>query len=90
MALNIKDPETERLAAEVAALTGETKTGAIRAALGERLSRLTAADDSERRKERFMRFLRDEVWPQVPAEVRGQKISKAEREDILGYGPEGV
>ena len=37
-----------------------------------------------------MRFLRDEVWPQVPAEVRGQKISKAEREDILGYGPEGV
>jgi hypothetical protein len=41
-------------AAEVAALTGETKTGAIRAALGERLSRLTAADDSDRRKERFV------------------------------------
>ena len=33
MALNIKDPETERLAAEVAALTGQTKTGAIRYAL---------------------------------------------------------
>jgi hypothetical protein len=27
MALNIKDPETEQLAAEVAALTGESKTG---------------------------------------------------------------
>ena len=33
MALNIKDPETERLAAEVAALTGTTKTGAVRYAL---------------------------------------------------------
>ena len=33
MALNIKDPETERLAAEVAALTGQTKTGAVRYAL---------------------------------------------------------
>src|SRR5262245_54815100 len=30
MALNIKDPETERLAGEIAALTGESKTGAIR------------------------------------------------------------
>lgn len=33
MALNIKDPETERLAAEVAAITGQTKTGAVRYAL---------------------------------------------------------
>ena len=30
MALNIKDPETERLAAEVAAITGESKTRAVR------------------------------------------------------------
>ena len=30
MALNIKDPETERLAAESAALTGDSKTGVIR------------------------------------------------------------
>ena len=36
MALNIKDPETERLAAEVAALTGTTKTGAVRYALRHR------------------------------------------------------
>lgn len=33
MALNINDPETERLAAEVAALIGTTKTGAVRYAL---------------------------------------------------------
>lgn len=33
MALNIKDAETERLAAEVAALAAETKTRAINVAL---------------------------------------------------------
>ncbi|MCA1672325.1 MAG: type II toxin-antitoxin system VapB family antitoxin, partial [Actinobacteria bacterium] len=42
MALNIKDPETERLATEVAALAGETKTAAVRVALRERLERLHA------------------------------------------------
>lgn len=40
MALNIKNQEVERLAAEVAKMTGETKTEAIRRALGERRQRL--------------------------------------------------
>jgi antitoxin VapB len=39
MALSIKDKETDRLAREVAALTGETLTDAIRKALAERLER---------------------------------------------------
>lgn len=39
MAIRLKDPETDRLAREVAALTGETLTEAIRAALAERLAR---------------------------------------------------
>ncbi|WP_419162681.1 type II toxin-antitoxin system VapB family antitoxin [Candidatus Palauibacter sp.] len=37
MSLNIKNAETCRLAAELARLTGETKTGAITAALRDRL-----------------------------------------------------
>lgn len=37
MALNIRNPETERLAAELAAATGETKTMAVTKALRERL-----------------------------------------------------
>lgn len=47
MALNIKNSEAERLAHEVAALTGESLTGAIAVALRERLERLRAptADD---------------------------------------------
>jgi antitoxin VapB len=37
--LNIKDPEVYRLARQVADLTGETLTDAVRYALRERLSR---------------------------------------------------
>jgi antitoxin VapB len=40
MALNIRNPETERLAAEVARRTGETTTEAVTTALRERLARL--------------------------------------------------
>lgn len=40
MALNIRHPETEELAAELACLTGETKTEAVRKSLEERLKRL--------------------------------------------------
>ncbi len=89
MALNIKDAETERLAAEVALLAHETKTRAVRVALEERRERLVRRSSS-RPAERLTRFLADEVWPQVPAEIRGRPVSKADREDILGYGPDGV
>ncbi len=39
MALSLKDKETDRLAREVASLTGETLTHAVRTALAERLER---------------------------------------------------
>ena len=39
MALSLKDPETDRLAREVARLTGESLTEAVRKALAERLQR---------------------------------------------------
>jgi antitoxin VapB len=39
MAITLKDKETDRLAREVAALTGESVTDAIRNALAERLDR---------------------------------------------------
>jgi antitoxin VapB len=90
MALNIKDSVTEDLASEVAALTGDTKTGAVRAALRDTLERLRAAADTTNREARVRRFLRDEAWPQLPFEVRGRPLSKAERDAALGYGPDGV
>ena len=89
MALNIKDKETEELAAEVARLTGESKTAAVRTALRERRQRLRRQETVEQRRERLRRFLEEEIWPHIPPEVRGKKMTKAEREEILGYGPEG-
>lgn len=92
MALNIKNREVERLASEVAALTGETKTEAIRQALAERRLRLRLRRrvPAAGRREHVLRFLEAEVWSKVPAAQVGHGPSKAEREQILGYGGEGV
>ncbi|MBX3031339.1 MAG: type II toxin-antitoxin system VapB family antitoxin [Chloroflexi bacterium] len=89
VALNIKDPETVRLAAEVAAMTGESKTGAIRQALRERHERLML-DRPGGRGARMVAFLEREVWPKLPPGVRGVPISQEEQDEILGYGPDGV
>jgi Uncharacterized protein conserved in bacteria len=90
MAMNIKDREAERLAAEVAKLTGESKTAAVRHALQELRDRLIAEADVERREARLQRFLETEIWPLIPPDQLGKPITKQEREEILGYGPDGV
>jgi len=90
MALNIKDPETEQLATDVARLAGESKTAAIRQSLRERRQRLLLARDGRRRGDRMVDVLEAKLWPKLPAGVRGTPVTRAEREAILGYGPEGV
>jgi hypothetical protein len=46
---------------------------------------------SRRRQRTLRRFLEDEIWPRMPSELRDKPpMTKAEREDLLGYGPEGV
>lgn len=82
--------EVSRLAAEVASLTGESKTEAIRTALEERRSRLQPPEETKRRKERMLRFLRTKVWPKVPRKELGCRLTRGEEDEILGYGPEGV
>ena len=90
MALNIKNPEVERLASEVANITGESKTEAIRKALAERRSRLGSHVVEEDRRAKLLRFLERDVWPKVPRHMLGRRLTKKQREDILGYGPHGV
>jgi len=46
MRLTIKNPETDRLARELVALTGESITAAVTIALRERLERFRAIDDA--------------------------------------------
>jgi antitoxin VapB len=85
MPLNIKDPETERLAREVATLTGESKTGAIRTALRERRTRLVLQRTSRDREHALRILLEEEVWPSLPIEILGHAPSAQEQDDILGY-----
>jgi antitoxin VapB len=90
MALNIKDPETERLATEIAALTGESKTGAIRVALRERSQRLALQRPGADTVGELRRWLEEEVWPSLPPELRGHAPSQDEQDQLLGYGTLGV
>ena len=84
MALNIKDPEVDRLADELAARMGHrNKTRAIREALQAQLSRLEVQAGD--RGTDLLDVMRTEIWP-----LLGDKtpITKQEREHILGYDPE--
>jgi antitoxin VapB len=48
MALNIRNRETEKLAAELAGLTGESKTEAVMKALKDRLERVRRQRNKQR------------------------------------------
>ncbi len=95
MTLNIKDTETEKLAAEIAEMTGDTKTGAVREALREKKRRLeqeaTAGETRQKPQRSTLEILEQEVWPLLPEEALGQPpMNKEEEEDLLGFGPEGA
>jgi antitoxin VapB len=80
----------ERLVAEVARLAGESKTEAVRRALQERKARLAYRLVDGDKASRLRRFLETEVWPRIPAEELGRRMSREDEDEILGYGKEGV
>lgn len=90
MALNIKNPQVERLVNEIAAATGESKTEVVRRALEERQARLRLQIADRSRGRRIARLLADEIWPLVPEEEVGRRLTREEEDAILGRGPEGV
>jgi antitoxin VapB len=88
MAMTIRNPEVERLAAEVAMIENQTKTEAIRRALEDRLCRVRQSErrgdrraDFDKAIDRFQRHFG--IVPPTPP------ITKVEEEEILGFGPEG-
>lgn len=91
MALNIKNDRVEAVLDEVVAITGETKTEAVRAALEERRTRLTTARLGQDRARLRRDFLEREVWSRIPVELLDKPpLSKEEEEELLGLGPAGV
>jgi antitoxin VapB len=82
MALNIKNPEVVRLAAEVAAATGETRTQAVLVALQERLQRLRGRRRASSLGEVLREIsLRCGALPDVDTRAA---------DDILGYDEDGT
>lgn len=82
MALNIRNPETERLAAEVARRTGETKTEAVTRALRERLARLRRGSSRQRLADELEAIAEHCAGlPVLDARTPGQ---------ILGYDDRGL
>ncbi len=82
MALNIRNKEAEQLAAELAKLTGETKTEAVARALRERLARLRG----ERRRSR----LADELDAIAKHCASLPVLDDRSPDEIIGYDENGV
>jgi antitoxin VapB len=82
MALSIRNPEADRLAADLARLTGETKTEAVTRALRDRLARV--------RRERSRRRLADELDEIAQHCARLPVRDPRTDEEILGFDEDGL
>jgi antitoxin VapB len=82
MPISIKSLETERLAREIAAKTGDTLTGAIQKALEERLERL-----KHRRKSQLLTSQLDDILRRVD---QLPILDSRSPDEILGYDEHGL
>ena len=80
MALNIKNIEVETLAAEISAMTGETKTEAIRQALLVRKQSLSVP--KRQRMDGIQEWLERDVWPNIKPEFQGKPVTKKEMDAL--------
>ncbi len=83
MALSLKDPETDSLARQVASLTGETLTEAVRTSLAERLQR-------ERLKRGRPANLSDELEAIVRRCDALPVLDKRSANEVIGYDENGL
>lgn len=84
MALNIKNKKVEALVEAVVALTGESKTEAIRKALEERRQKIALRIQPGNASRRKREFMEREIWNKVPASELGRRMTREEKEEILG------
>jgi antitoxin VapB len=82
MALNIRSPETEALAAELARLTGESKTEAVTKAVRDRLERVKRAQSR--------RSLADEIQFIGRRCAALPVVDARSADEILGYDDAGL
>ena len=82
MALSIKDPETERLARNLAQITGENITTATKRAIEERLRRLSGQSRRAALLEDMAAIRRR--WSAMPV------VDDRTPDEILGYDGQGL
>lgn len=82
MALNIKDPKTDRLVRDLAAATGESITDAVAVAVQERLDRV--------RRARSERDLVEEIRAISERCAALPVLDERSADEILGYDEHGV
>jgi antitoxin VapB len=87
VAFTINDPETERLATEVARMTGASEAEAVYEALAERRGKVSPKPQGKGRPKDMQKWLETEIWPLVPRQELGRPpLTKVERAALLGYG----
>lgn len=81
------------MATEIAKRTGTSEEEAVRQALREKRERLRRQPARRRRPrtlEGMQAMMEREIWSQIPDELLGgPPMTKDEKEELLGYGPEG-
>ena len=87
MALNIRNAEASRLAAQVASLAGETKTDAVILALKERLRRLQRQSQTTANQQASLVNRLDQIALRCAGRPIGDRRSA---EEILGYDSMGL
>jgi antitoxin VapB len=82
MAISIKSIETERLAREIAAKTGESLTGAVQKSLEERLERL-----KNNRRSQALATQLDDILRRVD---EMSDLDSRTPDEIIGYDEDGL
>ncbi|HNV11384.1 MAG TPA: type II toxin-antitoxin system VapB family antitoxin [Propionibacteriaceae bacterium] len=82
MPLNIKDPQTDRIARELASVTGESLTEALRIALEERLARVRRQATVSARRESLQRY--------IDRGRRRETLDSRSDDEILGFDETGL
>ena len=84
MAIHIQDPETDRLARELSAATGESLTRAVNSALRERLRSVSAAP--KKSKEEIIAAI-EEITSKL---AKLPVLDSRTPDEIIGYNDHGL
>lgn len=82
MALRIDDPQVEAEILAESERAGISPGEVVRRALEAQRAR------TKDRADEMRSYLESHVWPKIPADQIGRRLTKTEEERLLGYGPD--